>query len=344
MITNETSRLLSLITTPLLVVDRHGKIVFENSALVDMIRLTDETLVGRMLSDIVSDSNDRISSQLRLFSGGDNWLPGSFVFRYADGTLIELPCKGTVVQSPAKGRAKLIGIQFDQGLDLRDQDQKLESLNQDIQHRREVEERLRLTSFALDQVGDSMYILSGDGRLQDVNEAACRQLGYTREELLRLSVANLDPAYSPSKFKRRWQKVEQRGRLSFETSHRNRSGKLIPVELMLTAFEYQGQQCHVAFARDISERKQAETALLESEERLRQAVLAAEIGIFDHDHRTDTIYWSPQQRRIHGWGPDEPINLPAFMTLIPSDDVEAIAATVRHAHDPASDGEHLAGR
>ena len=150
---------------------------------------------------------------------------------------------------------------------------------------------------------------------------------------------DLDPNFSPAKFQRRWQEVEQRGRLAFETSHRARNGKPIPVELVLTAFEYQGQQCHVVFARDISQRKEAEEALRKSEERLRQAARVSEIGIFDHDHRTDTIYWSPQQRIIHGWGPDEPVTLPAFMTMIPPEDTEAIAATVRRAHDPASDGK-----
>jgi PAS domain S-box-containing protein len=61
----------------------------------------------------------------------------------------------------------------------------------------------------------------------------------------------------------------------------------------------------IEVARDITERKQTEAAILEREERLYQAVRVSQIGIFDHDHRTDTIYWSPGQRHIYGWGPDE---------------------------------------
>ncbi|HYA85706.1 MAG TPA: PAS domain S-box protein [Nitrospirota bacterium] len=90
--------------------------------------------------------------------------------------------------------------------------------------------------------------------------------------------------------------------------------------------------------RDITECRQVEEALHERDERLRQAVRVSQIGIFDHDQRTDTIYWSSQQRIIHGWGPDEPITLQMFLDRIHPEDLESVAASVRRAHDPAGDG------
>ncbi|MER2545305.1 MAG: EAL domain-containing protein [Candidatus Accumulibacter phosphatis] len=94
----------------------------------------------------------------------------------------------------------------------------------------------------------------------------------------------------------------------------------------------------VGVGRDITEHKQVQNALQNSEERLRQAVRASQIGIFDHDHFTDTIYWSPEQRQIHGWGMDEPVTLQAFIDSVHPEDGELIAAAVRRAHDPAGDG------
>lgn len=89
---------------------------------------------------------------------------------------------------------------------------------------------------------------------------------------------------------------------------------------------------------DITERKLSEEALLISEERLRQSVRVSNLGIFDHDHLSETIYWSAHQREIYGWGPDETVTLLAFIDCIHPEDRQRIAADVRRAHDPAGDG------
>ena len=90
--------------------------------------------------------------------------------------------------------------------------------------------------------------------------------------------------------------------------------------------------------QDITRSKQADKALHESEERLQQAIRVSQLGIFDHDHRSDRIYWSPEQRLIHGWGADEPVTLAAFLASVHADDRPMIAAAVQRAHDPAGDG------
>ncbi len=89
---------------------------------------------------------------------------------------------------------------------------------------------------------------------------------------------------------------------------------------------------------NITARKQGEAALLESEERLRQAVRVANIGIFDHDHITGAIYWSPQQRLIHGWGADEPVALWAGGDVVHPGERQKIYEAIRHSHDPSGDG------
>ena len=90
--------------------------------------------------------------------------------------------------------------------------------------------------------------------------------------------------------------------------------------------------------RNITERKLSEQILRRNEELLQAAVRVANIGVFDHDQRTDTVYWSPRQREIHGWGIDEQITLAMFVGLVHPEDRERIDASVRSAHDPAGDG------
>jgi len=74
------------------------------------------------------------------------------------------------------------------------------------------------------------------------------------------------------------------------------------------------------------------------DERLRQAIRFGNIGIFDHDHDSDVIFWSLEIRQLYGWDPDEPVTLPKILSHIHPDDASRIGAAVKRAHDPAYDG------
>ena len=99
-----------------------------------------------------------------------------------------------------------------------------------------------------------------------------------------------------------------------------------------------GRTLVVAMIRDVSDRRREEDELRKSEERLRQAVRVSEIGIFDHDHSTDTHYWSARQHEMYGWPADEPVTVPAFLQRLHEDDRQVIADGIRRAHDPVAKG------
>jgi two-component system cell cycle sensor histidine kinase/response regulator CckA len=112
------------------------------------------------------------------------------------------------------------------------------------------------------------------------------------------------------------------------------------VSLQYTPLRNSFGQVHKALAtlQDVTGRKKTEEALHQSEQRLRQAARVSQIGIFEHDHLADTIYWSPEQRAIYGFGPDEEVVLQRFIDQVYSEDRESTEAAVRRAHDPRNDG------
>lgn len=89
---------------------------------------------------------------------------------------------------------------------------------------------------------------------------------------------------------------------------------------------------------DVTDRAQAEKDLRKNEERLRQAVRVSSLGIFDHDHSSDFVYWSPEQYAMYGLAPQTPITVSRYLASVHPEDRERIAAAVRQAHNPAGDG------
>jgi PAS domain S-box-containing protein len=80
------------------------------------------------------------------------------------------------------------------------------------------------------------------------------------------------------------------------------------------------------------------TQMQETDGRLQQAIRAGNIGIFEHDHRTDALYWSPELRRMYGWDTEEPATLPKIIGHVHPEDVARVIAAVQAAHDPAGEG------
>jgi PAS domain S-box-containing protein len=119
----------------------------------------------------------------------------------------------------------------------------------------------QLLTYALNHVDDSVFVIDRDAGFRYVNEGACRGLGYRREELLAMTVFDIDPVFPRENWPRIWQEVRERGSATFETLHRTRDGRAYPVEITADAFEFEGTPYNLALTRDITERKNAEAEL-----------------------------------------------------------------------------------
>ena len=127
-----------------------------------------------------------------------------------------------------------------------------------------------------DTANDSIFILDLDGRFLEVNRVACNRLGYTRDELLTMTVHDIDSPAFASEQTARLDRVVQGGQSLFESVHIAKNGTEQPVEISNCLFEYRGTSGILCVARDTSERKRLEAIASKRAVELERAKTAAE--------------------------------------------------------------------
>lgn len=131
----------------------------------------------------------------------------------------------------------------------------------DITERKRADQQLWMTRFALESADDAMFVIDGDARFVDVNSVACSRLGYSRQELINMTVSDINPDYPMDAWQDHWQEVKHAGRLVFESTHTRSDGTKFPVEISKSFFKFGGNEYALAFAKDIHSRKAVEEEL-----------------------------------------------------------------------------------
>jgi PAS domain S-box-containing protein len=133
--------------------------------------------------------------------------------------------------------------------------------------RKWAEAALRLTQFSVDHAIDGFFWIGSDARILHVNDAACRMLEYSREELTAMTLHDIDANFPPEVWQAHWEELREKGSLTFESKHWSRTGRVLDTEVTVNYLQYEGKEYNCAVMRDIGERKRAEEALRASEER-----------------------------------------------------------------------------
>ena len=188
----------------------------------------------------------------------------------ADGSLIWVTARGEVQRDSA---GRIVGLR---------------GTVQDINERKQRENALALFRSLIDGSNDALEVIDpATLRFLDVNEKACRDLGYSREELLSLTVPDVDATRDPSA-RTPLPDPCQKEFAVFEGVHRRKDGSTFPVEVTIRPLTLD-RPYYVAVVRDITDRKRAQEELRESEERLRLAAEAGKMYAYTWDAATDQI-------------------------------------------------------
>ncbi len=310
--------LFDLINDGLLILDLEGYIRELNRTAYERLGYAREELIGCHVSRLYTpEYAERVPSRIR-----EVLRRGSAVFE-----VTSMRKDGSVM--PVEINARLIDLEGERCI--------LSGVR-DVSERKMTEEALALTQIAVDCSVDAVYWKDMEGRILKVNDQACRSLGYTREEVLGMRAWDVDPNIIAADWQEIVNSLRRNGSLHLESTHRRKDGSTFPVEVITNHVRYRDKEHHISFVRDITDRKQADAALRESEERLRQAIRVSQTGIFDHDHLTDTLYWSPEQYAIYGVPPDETVTLERIVAATHAADRDRVWRAVQHAHDPQGDG------
>jgi PAS domain S-box-containing protein len=177
------------------------------------------------------------------------------------------------------------------------------------------EERFRTL---VEQASDAIFVHDTEGRLLDVNRSACESLGYSRKELLRMVVTDIEQAARLAEVRQVWRELKPGHAQMVRGRHRRKDGTSFPVEVSLTCYEIQGQPVLAALARNISGRKEYEDQLAQSVSLLRATIESSASGLLVVD--TTGHITTYNNRFLEMW------RVPA--ELMAQDDEEAILKVV----------------
>ncbi|PKQ45002.1 PAS domain S-box protein [Confluentibacter flavum] len=160
----------------------------------------------------------------------------------------------------------------------------LSGILQDITERKKVKKDMELTQFVFDHASDAIFWMSSDAQIVKVNEAACHSLGYSHQELLSLSVPDIDPDFNMYVWSVFFPELREKHSISIETTQQKKDGSLLPVEIRANYIKFGDKEFSCAFVRDITERKIVEQNLEQQYKELQKTNTELDRFVYSTSH------------------------------------------------------------
>jgi PAS domain S-box-containing protein len=281
---NQYRRLFETANDAILLVEKsEGKIVRANPSVSAMFGYPEEECIERRMKDIgFPDEFDNIEEILQILSKKD-------IIHYKDIPLLKKDGQAFDTEIYMVNKASLLQCNV---RDITEKKREEEAL-------RESEERYRAF---FEKGPDGVVVLEPEtAQIIEFNDRACRQLGYSREEFALLRVFDIEVKETAEDTHARIRQVLDKGQDDFETLQRTKQGEIRQVHVTAQVIEVVGKVVYHCIWRDITERKQAEEMLRQSENKLRATIDATPFPVAVVDLKDDIIiFWSHSAITLFG--------------------------------------------
>ncbi|MEW6261490.1 MAG: PAS domain S-box protein [Thermodesulfobacteriota bacterium] len=287
-------------------VDAEGCLLFINTAACDMLGLSKVEIIGKNMHELIHHSFAdgspypvEVCPMNKSITHGEVYKVSDEVLWRSDGTYFQVEYTSSPIRNDEAVTGAVITFR-------------------DVTERKEAEEQLRFTKHSVDHAADMiLWVNAGNGRLVYANYTAHNQLGYTSEEMLNLTVAEVDIEFPAEKFTWLREELQKKESVRFESRYRGKDGRLFDVEVSVYWVEYENRQLLVANAKDITEKKRAEAELRQSESKYRDLVENANSIIFRFDATGRITFFNEFARKLFGYEEDEIIGKNLVGTIVP---------------------------
>ncbi|NLT52136.1 MAG: PAS domain S-box protein [Ignavibacteria bacterium] len=165
----------------------------------------------------------------------------------------------------------------------------------DVSHWKKTEQKLLESEKnyreLIDGMNETVWVINFKGELLDVNKTAIMQLGYAKKELLEIGLEGIDASISKENIKALARAMPKDEMQIFESVHKTKDGKQIPVEVYSSLISYYSEQAILSIARDITERKKAEELIKKEREQLLSIFNGIDEVVYITDPETNEILY-----------------------------------------------------
>lgn len=246
----------------IIVMDNEGRVTYWNPAAEKILGYNADEIIGQLLHKVLVPPNRRHEYNMGISEWqqtGKGPVVGKItVLKTMTKCGREIDAELSVSSMEIAGNWHAVGI-------LRD-----------VTQRKQAQEEY---STILQAAMDGFWIVDGTGKIVDVNDTYCSIIGYSREELLRMKVYDVEVIENSDDIISRIRTIHQKGHGRFETRHRRKDGKLIDIEVSVMGYGSSEGKRQYVFLRDITEKKRDEKERRDLEAQVQYTQKLESLGI-----------------------------------------------------------------